>query len=654
MVAALAACGAPVIQVPDGARHWNADVAPSDASTTIAEQAPALRRIASTGIHACVVTTKGRVQCWGANRDGELGRGTESWGEPRPAWVTGIDDASEVAVGSGSTCVLHRSGSVSCWGEIVHSAAPRVVPDVTQAKDVTVDERLACAVVAEGDVVCWGAKDGPRPIAGIRDAIAVRAGAKQVCALLASGDVTCWARSPNATPQKIEGLRSVVEIVVGGAGVLARQRDGRVFLYSEPRGRAHPPSLQAMPEIDLGGDMALDGQRPCQIDASGRIGCKTWEDVPLGKSQRLADPGLGPAIQITANDGLACALHEHDRVSCWGQNEQGQLGLGDLIGVHAKPVSSQKDASTVRIAHSGACALDAAGIVSCWGGGDAKKTPVEDAPKADRLLESIQFTGMCAQPKDPGRDVVCFPLHAPRKAVPVVGLRGVTDQARHAGNSTEWMYAIVKGSLHAWRLDNETRKLVMRALPAAPNLVRVAADSMAVCVLDKNGKATCAKTVDPFASDAKHVWVPVEASSKIREMTVTGGARLCALEENGAVSCSIAHDLPSDKVRLVTQRAFSPATHIARGYNLCARGRDDVLRCATSLDSRGAGQGDQIQVMSDFGAAKDVVGLAATSTLVCAWTKSGEVACAGSNADKQLGIDDPVRSAEPREVALAR
>ena len=148
---ALAACGPPVIPTTD--EKLRADVAPSDASTAIVEQAAPLRRVARTGIHARDVTTQGRVQCWGANRDGELGRGTESWGAPRPAWVPGIDDAIENAVGSGSTCALHRSGNVSCWGEIVHASTPRAIPDITNAKSLTNSPPLAALLLDTSDAV---------------------------------------------------------------------------------------------------------------------------------------------------------------------------------------------------------------------------------------------------------------------------------------------------------------------------------------------------------------------------------------------------------------------------------------------------------------------------------------------------------------------
>lgn len=646
----LAACSPDVVRAPSSnARPQPVAVEPTDAA---AAPPPAIdhptRRIAAGGHHACFVATTGRVQCWGGNGEGELGRGTTSWGEPQPAWVAGIDDATSVAAGAGSTCVVHRTGRVSCWGAIMAANTPRAVPDVTEAKNVAVHDEDACALLAHGDVVCWSTKaPAPRPQPGLAAVTAIRSGDKLTCALHEAGDVSCWGHGEGATPQKVPNLRDIVEIAVG-SGLLARARDGAAYIVKTTKGA--PPTTKRVPELDLGGEVVLQGSRPCQLDGAGQIGCKRMDGEMLGKSPRLPDAGLGPATQLAASQGFACALHA-DAVSCWGTNDHGEVGLGREIGVHARPIVVFANAKSVRATHSGVCALDGAGVVTCWGGGDAAKLRVEGAPKLERLLESSDFTGVCGQPKD--GDEVCWRMHAPRTVTAVPGLRGVTDQARQPHERAEVAYAIVKGGLQAWRLG-EARKVFVKTVPTAGlgPLVRVTAGWMGVCVLDKNGKAACAAPVDLFELDAKLVWQPVEAATKLREINL--GAALCGLEESGAVSCHGKDKLPpSGPVRLVPQAAFSPATMIARGYNLCALGRDDVVRCATDLESHGSGQNDQIHARVDFGTWKDVAGLTVGSTLLCGWSKAGEVRCAGSNSDRQLGIEDAVYVQEPRRVALA-
>lgn len=639
--------------------------------------APPRRRIASGARHVCYASTAGRVLCWGSNRDGELGRGTSTWGEPRPASIPGLDDATEVAAGDGSTCALHRTGRVSCWGSLMRATSPRTVPEITSATGIAVDGADGCAALRSGDVVCWGSNvngrmgagdtrggraDAPGRVPGLTQASAVRMSRTLTCALTESGEVWCWGRmgSQIVLPKKIAGLEGIVEISLAYSTVLARRNDRRVFVFAAPR-RGPIVGPEPVPELDLGGDVTLLGDRPCQIDKEGEIGCRGGKGKPVSELTRLPSARLGRAIQVDSDDGLTCAIHTDgtaaEQVSCWGSNEHGQLGLGDIIGARTRPVARSMGATSVRVTHSGGCALEKGGGVTCWGGGDFKNRPVDGASNVQRLLESPQFGGMCGQAKDV--DLVCWSLSGTRTATPVAGVRGVIDQARYAGEKGEFVYAILKGSLHAWRLNPETRrpevKPIAGGLRGISGLVRVDADSHAVCVLDKAGKAACATPADPFGDDPKHTWLAVQASSKLREISVSAGARVCGLEENGDVSCFGENDLPvSGPLRLVPQRAFSPAVRFGRGDNLCAQGKDDVVRCSIGLDARGSGHGDQIHVAIDFGPWKEIVGLSTSSSLVCGWTRAGEVLCAGTNDDGQLGIADPIRVTEPHAVALPR
>ena len=73
------------------------------------------------GGHACAIVDGGKVQCWGNNRHGQLGRGTVSdQKEPLPMEVPGIKDAVQVAAGAEVTCARLKSGAAACWGRNDH------------------------------------------------------------------------------------------------------------------------------------------------------------------------------------------------------------------------------------------------------------------------------------------------------------------------------------------------------------------------------------------------------------------------------------------------------------------------------------------------------------------------------------------------------
>jgi alpha-tubulin suppressor-like RCC1 family protein len=78
--------------------------------------------------HTCARLDDGSVRCWGGNEQGPLGDGSLDHGRtctvrsividcsPNPVTVTGIDDATDLAVGFEHSCVARESGEVWCWG----------------------------------------------------------------------------------------------------------------------------------------------------------------------------------------------------------------------------------------------------------------------------------------------------------------------------------------------------------------------------------------------------------------------------------------------------------------------------------------------------------------------------------------------------------
>lgn len=96
------------------------DLDPRDDPTLVPTEA--YRSVSAGRDHACAVTKiDGRVQCWGSNRDGQLGfPATETCGIlPCSRSPDDIDsNARFVAVSAGEahTCALANTGEVFCWG----------------------------------------------------------------------------------------------------------------------------------------------------------------------------------------------------------------------------------------------------------------------------------------------------------------------------------------------------------------------------------------------------------------------------------------------------------------------------------------------------------------------------------------------------------
>jgi alpha-tubulin suppressor-like RCC1 family protein len=169
-----------------------------------------VRDVVSGFRHACAITERGDVWCWGGNEDGLLGNGTTDSTEGAVRVERLPEPTFALALGATYTCALTTSHKVFCWGARVDAEDGDVEPElfpthvaVGTATAIAATSRSACAVI-DGGVRCWGADDfgllgrvphGPSPIVDVPNmsgVVALAGGDTHMCALTASGDVFCW------------------------------------------------------------------------------------------------------------------------------------------------------------------------------------------------------------------------------------------------------------------------------------------------------------------------------------------------------------------------------------------------------------------------------------------------------------------------------
>ena len=326
-------------------------------------------------LHTCARKNDGKVRCWGENGAGQLGDGISFDAGTRapalvPQEVPGINDAVQLASGLSHSCVVHRPGTVSCWGinsfgqlgnaTETRSSSPVDVLGVTDAVSVACGTSFTCALLKGGTVSCWGANysgqlgDGTkidRPTAAavsqLSGVTALAAAENHACAILTGGTVKCWGRNTDGqlgngstteslVPTPLGSLANVAQIVAASRFTCARLASGQVNCWG--------------------------------ANADGQLGTGSSNLAP---NPSPAITNVADAVSIGVGYDHACAARRTGDVACWGSAGSGQVGSGSVPADASIPsptavvgVSGALDVST---GGDHSCATTGSGAVFCWG-----------------------------------------------------------------------------------------------------------------------------------------------------------------------------------------------------------------------------------------------------------------------------------------------
>lgn len=197
--------------------------------------------------HACAVTQRGQVHCWGKNHLGQLGDGTREL-RSAPTAIRALR-ASYVGAGVDTTCAVALDGRVACWGGLAMSERPRFVDGLPgPAVSVEVGEATACARLADGTVWCWGdgmhgllgavrgASEQPMRVGGLPPASTLELLGNRACVIGGESELWCWgSNEPGvpevASPRKIGQMSAAQGVAVASEATCARVERGGVCCW---------------------------------------------------------------------------------------------------------------------------------------------------------------------------------------------------------------------------------------------------------------------------------------------------------------------------------------------------------------------------------------------------------------------------------------
>ncbi len=342
--------------------------------------------------HNCILFKSLQVKCWGSNDSGQLGLGDtdarddeDEMGENLPFVELGNRIVPvEIATGGSqaTNCVIMSdatgNGGLKCWGDNSEGQLGLGEIGGNKAKigDAVGEMGISLDFVDLGD--------------GLQ-VVAVSLGGLHICAVLEKGEqhgVKCW------------GGNSEGQLGLGDINARGDEGFGTDIIEMG----------DSLPFVQLGTDMHIrdisaGNEHTCVLFSNGRMKCwggNSKGQLGLGDNEDRGDEGgvdtattemhknlpfveLGTQLRVTAlakgaSANHSCALFENGQAKCWGDNDYGQLGLGDTdprgddddeMGENLPFIGEGRDFSLEKISlgRKNTCGVSSV-FVYCWGNSD--------------------------------------------------------------------------------------------------------------------------------------------------------------------------------------------------------------------------------------------------------------------------------------------
>lgn len=342
--------------------------------------------IAAGEEHTCAALSDGTARCWGANYNGQLGNGTNTY-SPLPVAVSGLSGVVSVAAGGYAeggvqthSCALLSDATARCWGSngwgqlgngesLNESSTPVVVSGLSGAVAIAAGAAHTCALLSDGSVRCWGENrvgqlgDGskverstPVVVSGLSDAVAIATGKWHTCALISNGTARCWgwgirgqlgngSTADSTTPVTVTAISGAVAIAAGEGHSCAVLSNGtaRCWGYNFAGQLGNGTTVDTTTPVSVGGlsgavSIDLGYYHSCAVLSNGTARCwghNYYEELGDGSTTNSSSPvvvsGLSGAVAITADNLGSCVLLSDGGARCWGATANMYEDLNDVV-----------------------------------------------------------------------------------------------------------------------------------------------------------------------------------------------------------------------------------------------------------------------------------------------------------------------------------
>lgn len=341
--------------------------------------APTLRVLAFTRIVAnsddagtCGILDTADLYCWGEQNAGMRGRGVgaPAVSDPTPTLVSGGHQWASVAPEHNYMCGLTAAGKLYCWGAPGEGqlgngiggplifAPAATLPESTFTAISAHQSGGACAITTAMNTVCWGFgyagrlgngadTNVVRPVGvnGALKLVAVAATSQSGCGITEASAAKCWGHWMTlgaATPDTCTGPVACAKApvtVVGGLTwkpIIVNNAEQACAIATSDKtycwgGAAGPAELSGAPVFT---SLATGNLDQCGLTAAGAMYCwgrnYSGRFGPVDFNQYVTTPVAivsGFAFsQISLGRQHSCGITTSGGAYCWGSNTKGELG----------------------------------------------------------------------------------------------------------------------------------------------------------------------------------------------------------------------------------------------------------------------------------------------------------------------------------------
>lgn len=342
------------------------------------QQAPAFGVLGAGGLGTCAITPANAATCWGMNYSGQLGSYTDTIFHS-PVLLAGGHTFSSLGIRE-MQCGVATTGTVYCWGQ-PWSLSPVAIVSTQRFTTISTAYTHGCGVATDSTAQCWSWSMQPTVVPGGLKFTQLASGNYHDCGLTADSSAHCWL------------FHCGTDLDVG---------------CDQPPAPALLPGSPKFTQLSAGGN-----NQACGLDGSGAIFCwyveRDFVVAPVAVSggvtfRSIAVGNVGPPPPIPTGWDYGCGIATDSTAQCWGFKFAvvgGQFtvttaapsavpgGLkyvsldtwgGHVCGIVVGGAAycwTPPDAGPVAVPGGGFvrvftdfwsdCAIDAGGLVSCWG-----------------------------------------------------------------------------------------------------------------------------------------------------------------------------------------------------------------------------------------------------------------------------------------------